>query len=579
MLRLEFGCLWVFMATVVLTAPSLAQNSRDRSQSANQEDSSTSNPVSPVRGIDRDKNSNNPPEQRRRTRRFRTFDGSGNNTLSPLMNTSHAQLARWVSSDYSDLIEQLAGFPRPSPRLVSNALNAQRENLPHPRRASDYLWQWGQFLDHDIDLTDGIEPAEPAPIPVPLGDPHFDPQHLGDITIPFNRSLYDQDTGIEVVNPRQQINEITGWIDASNVYGSTSDRAIALRTNDGSGELLTSPGNLLPFNQAGLPNAGGTNPNLFVAGDVRANEQIGLTAMHTLFVREHNRLARSIRQRNRNLGGEEIYQRARRIVGAQMQKITYHEFLPTLLGPGAIPRYQGYNPQLDASVANVFSTAAYRLGHSMLSPQILRLDTQLNPHPSGHLSLRDAFFSPSLLQEEGSLEALFRGLANQVCQNVDLMVIDDVRNFLFGEPGSGGFDLASLNIQRGRDHGLPGYNQARVELGLERISAFSEITSDLEVQDRLASVYDSVDDIDLWVGGLAETPVSGSSLGELFHHIVARQFQVLRDGDRYWYQRTLSGRDLRMVESTTLSEIIRRNTDIGSELQANVFVAGKSASP
>ncbi len=211
----------------------------------------------------------------------------------------------------------------------------------------------------------------------------------------FNRSFYDAPTGTDAGNPRQQVNEITAWIDASNVYGSDAERAMALRTLDGTGRLKTSAGNLLPFNTQGLSNAGGDSDSLFLAGDVRANEQVGLTAMHTLFVREHNRQARLIARANPALSGDQIYLRARRIVGAEMQVITYREYLPALLGGAALPPYSGYRPALDASISNLFSTGPYRYGHSALSPTLLRLDAQGNEIPEGNLALREAFFAPS----------------------------------------------------------------------------------------------------------------------------------------------------------------------------------------
>ena len=528
--------------------------------------------TSPVLKINRDRNRRR--DNSRDGERVRTFDGSDNNRLNPATNEVETALLRTVPADYGDLAASLAGNTRPGARFISNTVSAQDESVPNVRSASDFLWQWGQFIDHDLDLTDGIDPAEPANIAIPAGDAWFDPQGSGDIELPFNRSVYDPNSGTDRVNPRQQLNEITGWIDASNVYGSDIERATALRSNDGTGRLKTSAGNLLPFNEEGLANAGGPDPALFLGGDVRANEQLGLTAMHTLFVREHNRLADEISARDPNLAGEDIYQRARRIVGAQMQVITYEEFLPVLLGHGAIRPYEGYDEFVDASIANLFSTAAFRLGHSMLSSQILRLDEEGNEVAAGHLPLREAFFSPQTLINEGGIEPMLRGLAAQVCQQIDVLVVDDVRNFLFGAPGQGGFDLVALNIQRGRDHGLPAYNAVRQGLGLPTKSAFREITASLELQDRLATAYGSVDDMDVWVAGLAEDPVPGSMLGELFHTIVARQFARLRDGDRFWYERTLSNEERNAVAGTRLADIIRRNTEIGDEISDNVFLVG-----
>ena len=88
--------------------------------------------------------------------------------------------------------------------------------------------------------------------------------------------------------------------------------------------------------------------------------------------------------------------------------------------------------------------------------------------------------------------------------NGDTMVIDELRNFLFGPPGAGGFDLASLNIQRGRDHGLADYNSVREAYGLPRAVGFEDVSLDPGVQERLAAAYGDVDAVDLWVGGLAE---------------------------------------------------------------------------
>ena len=157
-------------------------------------------------------------------------------------------------------------------------------------------------------------------------------------------------------------------------------------------------------------------------------------------------------------------------------------------------------------------------------------------------------------------------------QKIDIHIIDDVRNFLFGEPGQGGFDLASLNIQRGRDHGLPSYNDMREAVGLGRVDSFSDINSDPEIQSRLEEVYDSVDNIDIWIGGLSEKPLYNSHLGELFSTLLVIQFESLRDGDRFWFERTLSKKDLDMIQNTRLSDIIIRNTDIKrGEIQKDMF--------
>ena len=527
--------------------------------------------ISPARKI------NHPPQRALRAKQqerevrndqFRTIDGSNNNLQFPTMGMPHTQLFRLMGSDYDDEVSAMAGSYRPSARLISNLIFSQTDSIPNSLNASDYLWQWGQFLDHDIDLTDGADPLESANIPVPAGDAYFDPEGTGSKEIALNRSIYDASSGAG--KPRQQLNEVTSWIDASNIYGSSLTRANALRTFAGDGKLKTSDGNLLPFNTEGLANAGGGGSSLFLSGDVRANEQVGLTAMHTLFMREHNRLAGLIAEEDPQLSGEQIYQKARKLVGAEMQLITYREYLPALLGPGSISPYRGYNSSVDASIANIFSTAAYRYGHSALNSTLQRIDEFGQQSVYGHLALREAFFNPSRIIE-GGIDPVLRGLAEQAAQAVDTKVIDDVRNFLFGAPGAGGFDLVSLNIQRGRDHGLPSYNDVRELLGFSRAHYFSDISSDPDIQARLTSAYDSVNDIDLWVGGLSEDTVARSHVGPLFHSIIKEQFEALRDGDRYWYAISLSRKERKMVQRLRLSDIIRLNTDIGNEINNDVF--------
>ena len=501
-------------------------------------------------------------------REIAPIDGIGNNLDQPQLGSTGAQLLRLTSVEYGDGISSPAGDDRPSAREVSNAVAAQTESVENGRLLTDLSWLWGQFIDHDIDLTGGADPAEPFAIEVPHGDAWFDPFGTGTAAIDLSRSTFDPATGDADDNPRQQVNEITAFLDGSVVYGSDQERADALRSFAG-GRLNTSDGDLLPFNTAGLPNAGGPSDTLFLAGDVRANENAALTAMHTLWVREHNRIADEIADRYPQLNDEQIYQHARATVTAEIQAITYNEFLPALLGRDAVADYQGYDASVDPGIANVFSTAAYRFGHSMLSPELLRLDNDGTTSAAGNLALRDAFFAPGEVIDNG-IDSLLLGAAVQTAQEIDTLVIDDVRNFLFGPPGAGGFDLASLNIQRGRDHGLPDYNQARIDMGLAPATNFADITSNVELQETLEQLYGDVDNVDVWVGGLAEDHVPGASVGELVYTVLVDQFQRIRDGDRFWYQNTFTGGKLAKLESTTLADVIRRNTDV-TDLQENVF--------
>jgi hypothetical protein len=373
------------------------------------------------------------------------------------------------------------------------------------------------------------------------------------------------------LNPRQQKNQITAYLDGSVIYGSDTSRAAALRALQG-GALKTSAGNLPPLNTVGLPNANDAHLSpdneLFLAGDVRANENVELTAIHALFVREHNQIAGAIAAANPALTDEQIFQLARRIVVAEVQAVTFNEFLPALLGPNALRPYSGYNPNVNTGIATEFSTAAFRIGHTLVNDDVEFLDNDANEIREA-LKLAEAFFNPAALKETGP-DPILKYLATDNAREVDTQIVGDLRNFLFGPPGAGGFDLASLNIQRGRDHGLADYNSTRAAYGLPRVTSFTQITSNPDLQAKLFSLYGNVDSIDLWVGGLAEDHVSGSSVGPTFQKIIADQFQRIRDGDSFWYERTFSRSQLQALQQTRLSDIIRRNTAI-TKIQDNVF--------
>jgi peroxidase len=506
-----------------------------------------------------------------------SIDGTGNNVAHPTWGSTGQDLLRLSPAAYGDGISTPSGADRPAARLVSNLLAASPEGgETNDRDFTAFVYAWGQFLDHDLGLTDTATPRERLPIAVPTGDPSFDPAGTGTMTISMSRSAWDLATGTSTTNPRQQINSITAFIDGSQVYGSDATRAAALREFVG-GRLRTSAGNLLPFNTSGLANANDAHvvadSQLFLAGDVRANENPELIALQTLFVREHNRIATEAAAKNPTWTDEQLYQHARRIVIAELQKITYQEFLPAILGTNtpasvALQSYRGYRADVNPGIATEFSTAAFRLGHSMLGEDIQFLDNDGNP-VRDEMRLKDAFFDPRSVSQVG-IEPLLKYLASDRAQEIDTKVVDDVRNFLFGAPGQGGFDLASLNIQRGRDHGLADYNTVRVAYGLPKVTSFAQITADKAVQASLQQAYGSVGKLDLWVAGLAERHLPGSSLGATFTRILVDQFSRLRDGDRYWYQNSLPANVVREVQRTSLVDIIRRNTQL-TNLQPDVF--------
>jgi hypothetical protein len=205
----------------------------------------------------------------------------------------------------------------------------------------------------------------------------------------------------------------------------------------------------------------------------------------------------------------------------------------------------------------------------MQSPRLLRLQRGGQPYRRGPIPLRTAFLNPRLLYTSGHMENLWRGLVNQVAQNVDLLVVSDLRNFVADAED---LDLAALNIQRGRDHGLPGYNAVRLAYGLTAAAGFADITADVGLQQRLAALYGTVGNIDPWVGGLAEDHVPGALVGELFFAVIKDQFERLRDGDRFWYEKVFSGAQLAELRSTRLADVLARNFHLNEDFTSQVFI-------
>lgn len=507
----------------------------------------------------------------------RRYDGSHNNKSQSELNKADTVFLRSTPESYGDGLDAPSGADRPNPRQVSNVVMASQGRAQDSRKLSNMVWGWGQFLDHDITFTPN--PGTPDwNIAVPKGDRHFDPKGEGKAFIPYSRSTAAPGTGGDSGTPRQQSNGITGWIDASMVYGSSKERADALRSFEG-GKLKTGEGNMLPKNTMGLDNAnpmGRPEEALLVAGDVRANENLGLLSLHTTFLREHNRLVEEFAAQDPSLTDEALYQMARKVVGAQVQNITYNEFLPALLGEGALKAYEGYKPDVDPRISNVFSTAAYRMGHSQIEPIIWREGADGEAIPERDIPLLHAFFAPERLAD-GGIEPLLRGLTAFIQEPTDEGISMALRNMLFGRPGRGGMDLASINIQRGRDHGLPDYNVVRESFGLAPVSSFEEISQDPAVVAKLADGYGTVDKLDPWVAMLCETHEPGCAVGPTLKTILAEQFERLRDGDRFWFENDpdLAGMT-QDIKETGLVDIIRRNSEIGAEMDETPFFGHKT---
>ncbi|XP_023242111.1 lactoperoxidase-like [Centruroides sculpturatus] len=307
--------------------------------------------------------------------------------------------------------------------------------------------------------------------------------------------------------------------------------------------------------------------------DRRANEHVELTVIHTIWMREHNRLAEILENLNPEWDDETLFQEARKIVIAELQHITYNEYLPLLFGIENINKYNlkllsdgyfdGYNASSDATASNVFASAAFRFGHSQVQSYIQLYSSKGDEKK---LPLHDTFFNPTVFYTEG-LDDVIRGATKQRSKIVWSQISDEVRNRLFQSHYSHyGMDLSSISIQRSRDHGIPSYNIWRQYCGFSKITSWEQLEDVLDEENakRLKKLYESVDDVDLIPAALSERKSENAGiLGPTHSCLTAEQFARMRIGDRFWYENkdVFSPDQLREIRKVTLSRVLCDNSD------------------
>jgi len=511
----------------------------------------------------------------------RSINGYGNNVTNPEWGTPGDAMIWNTTISFADGYSTPAGQNRKSTRELSNIVFAQDKLINEPMGFSDFNIAFGQFIDHEVTLVRDIA-TEPLNIAVPMADPWFDPNGTGTSIIPFLRSEYVEGSGTGPGNPRLFPNSVTAYIDASAIYGSDEYTANWLRSFT-DGKLRTSRGNLLPFNTTTGEYEAPFDPSApvleyrpnnfigFVAGDTRLNQNLLLITMHTLWMREHNRLCDLVKAENPGWNDEQIYQKVRKIIGGMLQSIVFNEWLPSL-GVN-VNDFNGYKPEVRTQIFNVFSAAALRYGHTILNSNIARLNEFGHIIDEGNVKLKDSYFKPELILESEGIDVYVKGMCHQTHQALDAKVMDDLRNFLFGQPGSGGMDLAALNIQRGRDRGLPDFNTLRENFGLPKLTSFAQISNDPQTVQQLYVAYEgNINNIDAWVGLLAEKKNNGSLFGYTLNKIMQAQFEQLRDGDRFFYiiDEGLTPEEKDMITNTRLADLINRNADM-PEITGNMF--------
>ncbi|XP_067938459.1 chorion peroxidase-like [Watersipora subatra] len=491
---------------------------------------------------------------------YRTIDGTCNNLVRRWYGAAKTPLGRMTLHRYQDGFNAptsqyfFSPGELPTARQVSTGVLTIRSN--RSARNTHLLMSFGQFLDHDFALSPesggegGQEEIKAQCCEVPVS------QHVGNLSeclpiftpndpvfkrtcIPFLRSApippFPGDQNI-----RHQLNDLTAFIDGSQIYGSTNLKAISLREFVGGrlkAQIINSEESLpsKEDNPSSCPRK--STRCEFVAGDIRSNEQATLTSMHTLFLREHNRIANKLSSLNNHWSDEKVYQETRKIVGGILQRLTYAEWLPVIVGKKLMKhyglairdqgRFNGYLEHVDPSIATEFSTVAFRFGHSLVRQTFSRSSEDT-------ISLNQIFDSFRTIHRHGS-NALMKGLVQDPVEEFDRYFSKGLRNKLFGAEA----DLLSFNINRGRDHGVASYQDIRRYLGLTLYPTYTQMvgkTHSLAVLNDLEAVYPSTLDIEAFPGGVSELPMEGAVVGETFAHIISEQFFKLKFGDRFWHE-------------------------------------------
>ncbi|GAA3323995.1 hypothetical protein GCM10017711_14030 [Paeniglutamicibacter sulfureus] len=372
----------------------------------------------------------------------------------------------------------------------------------------------------------------------------------------------------------------------------------------------------------------------FITGDGRGNENIGLTAVHHVFHSEHNRLQAQIQEELASMPadlqnrfnangfwdkGERLFQAARFLTEMQYQHLVFEEFARRIQPEidTTVLNENSYQPDVNSSIRAEFAHSVYRFGHSMLRESI---PVEQADGTFADKQLLEAFLNPALFAASGTDSAdaagnILKGLANQTANGVDEFVTDTLRNKLLGLP----LDLATINMARARETGTPGLQAARKvffaetrDPQLQPYSSWQDFKLSMKNPESIVNFIAAygnhpsltaattlaakraagttlagdtafmnlpaseagLDDIDLWMGGLAEKPfVFGGMLGATFNHVFEKQLEDLQNGDRFYYlSRNLGNSLFHSLEANSLSQIVQRNTT-ADRVPHDVFAA------
>ncbi|CAG2212945.1 PXDN [Mytilus edulis] len=352
---------------------------------------------------------------------------------------------------------------------------------------------------------------------------------------------------------RQQINLATPFVDASTVYGSTQEMNEILRVPYS--YLLKTDNNLLPTPPGVNTCFDPVIPNRCpVAGDRRVSESPMLSVQHSVWLREHNRIATELHILNPHWNQETVFQEARKIIIAMLQQITYNDFLPTILGQTTMERFKlfsrdvnegvfddSYDPKVNPQILDSVNVAAHRYGHSQLTNNQNFVDEGCNTVTINYL--KDTFESPRLVQQNNgaNIPFLARHLACSASNKLDNFIADGMRNFLLRLPEAPGSDIVARTY---REEGNKEYRDI-THGGKYVASNLSNHSTNLEslgmhlrnyTRFKHYLFFSEPDDVDLFIGAMLEKD-PGFNVGPTFQCLLGMQYQLIKSGDRFWYER------------------------------------------
>lgn len=434
------------------------------------------------------------------------------------------------------------GYDLPNARLISLSQSTHQTTID----LSEFVAFFGQFSGHDQLLTPEIEDINcddcgtenPGCFNIFVNN--IDRPDLSNC-FPFKRSREQQTVFNCPSKFRNQFNANTHFLDLSTVYGSSEEENEKVRLfENGLLKFSDGPGSskeLLPIkDKAACPVR---RSGCFVSGDPRVEASTLLTVLHTVFSRYHNMLAEQYKKIFPNADDEEIYQEVRRINIAVYQNIYYGEYASLVLGENILNKFNlaplksgylhGYDSNILPQNSIEYQAAASRL-HSLVHEFVDLANDELVQIEKIHYTNENPNTRRTFLDFDSLAFGLLTGFSNTPKPNE---FSDSMNNFLFGN-----LSIVALNIQRGRDEGIPSYNSYRALFGLKYAKSFDDFSDNISKEEiyKMQEVYSNVNDVDLFYGINAENHLNGAIVGHTNAHIIAKNLHNLKFGDRFYFE-------------------------------------------